>query len=101
METKPKNLKLITEMCMFKKRVNGENIEYHQIKTIDKNTKEKNQWRHKATRKQKITIGNFYTLIITLNVNGQTSPIKRQGVVNWVKQTNKQNQPYANFRRHI
>ena len=47
--------------------------------------------------KDKMAIGNPYTPVITLNVNGLNSPIKRNSIVDWIKnkQTNKQQQQKA------
>ena len=54
-------------------------MEYHQTKTTERNTIEKNQWRHRTNQKtkDKMAIGNSHTSI-TLNINGLNSPIKRK-----------------------
>ena len=42
----------LRQMILKKEEVERKNMEYQQTKTTDRNTKEKNQWRQRATRKQ-------------------------------------------------
>ena len=51
MGTKHKNPK---QTCNLKEQeTEGKSIEYHQTKTTDRNTKEKNQWGNRVIRQQK------------------------------------------------
>ena len=38
--------------------------------------------------KGKMVIGNLYTSVITLNVNGLDSPMKRHRVADWIRKQN-------------
>ena len=58
----------------------------------------KQQWKYGATRQDKMAVLNFPLSIITLNINGLNSHIKRHRMAVWIK--NKM-QLYAASRRLI
>ena len=63
-------------------------MEYQHTKTKDRNTKEKDQRSHRAPRNRieyKMAIGNLHTSVITLKRNGLNSLVKRNRVVDRVK----------------
>ena len=68
-------------------------MEFYQTKTTHRNTKgkKKTMEANYQKRKDKMAIRNPHTSIITLNVNGLISPVKRQSSRLYQKQKTKTN----------
>ena len=90
-ETLHRNIKVNTK---YKSRAETENIKKEITEenitkpTNEKgvNTRKKKECRYRPTRKKdKMAVLSPHPLIITLNVNGLNSPIKRHRVAGWIK----------------